>query len=93
MRQTIFAKRFKLPETRLTEQGLLARAEILKLRISLLQQERNRRKLVIEDIKVSYIFDKLEYFKNIPIPIFSEKTKTLNYRNGGKNQYTNAVLS
>ena len=53
LRQTVFAKRFKLPETRLNEQNLVARAEILRLRISLLQQERNRRKKIIEDIKVS----------------------------------------
>ena len=55
LRQTVFAKRFKLPETRLNEQNLVARAEILRLRISLLQQERNRRKKIIEDIKVSIV--------------------------------------
>lgn len=83
MRQTVFAKRFKLPETRLNEQNLVARAEILRLRISLLQQERNRRKKIIEDIKVSSstYFDRktnhwmLIIYYQLFVYIFAERPK------------------
>lgn len=50
LRQTVFASKFKLPETRSAEQRLSARSELLRLRISLLQKERDKRRHRIDDV-------------------------------------------
>jgi hypothetical protein len=53
-RQTFFAKRFKLPETRLAERDFSARAEVIRIRISLLQRERDRRQQVVDSIRMEH---------------------------------------
>ena len=44
LRQTLLARKFKQPKTRLSEQDLLARTEYLRVRLGLLHKERDRRK-------------------------------------------------
>ena len=51
MRQTLLARKYKHPQTRLLERDLEARIEILKIRIALLQKERDRRKDKVEDTR------------------------------------------
>lgn len=51
LRQTLLARKFKQPKTRLSEQDLLSRMEMLRVRKDLLLKERDRRKEKIEKIR------------------------------------------
>jgi len=51
LRQTLLARKFKQPKTRLSEQDLLARTEYLRVRLGLLHKERDRRKEKIAKIQ------------------------------------------
>ena len=51
LRQTLLARKFKQPKTRLSEQDLLARMEFLRVRIGLLHKERDRRREKIANLK------------------------------------------
>lgn len=54
LRQTLLARKCKQPSTRTTEQNLLARIELSRIRIGLLQKERERQKKSIDAIRQSY---------------------------------------
>lgn len=54
LRQTLFAKRFKQPQTRLAENSLQAQAELLRIRITLLKNEREKRRRCIESIRTAH---------------------------------------
>ena len=51
LRQTLLARKFKQPKTRLSEQDLLSRMELLRVRKDLLLKECDRRKEKIEKIR------------------------------------------
>ena len=51
LRQTLLVRKSKLPKTRESEQDLLARLELARIRISLLQKERDRQKQAVERLR------------------------------------------
>ena len=54
LRQTLFAMKYKQPQTRIAENTLLARMELLRIKIMLLKKERDRRKKWIENFKIEH---------------------------------------
>lgn len=54
LRQTLLVRKCKQPSTRTAEQNLLARIELSRIRIGLLQKERERQKKSIDAIRQNY---------------------------------------
>ena len=51
LRQTLLVRKFKQPQTRLSERDLQARIDLLKIRIELLRKERDRKKRRVESTR------------------------------------------
>ena len=54
LRQTLFAMKHKQPQTRIAENNLQARIELLRIKIMLLKKERDRRKKWIENYEIEH---------------------------------------